>query len=94
VKSYPPYEGSVRIFHKAPQEQYVEIGKMFALSQTATESDLIEALRHKAASLGANGIVIVETLESQRTVGVSTREKVWWKPVIQRKIAAIAVRFE
>ena len=91
---YPPFKGDVRVIENMPEGKYLEIGELSALSQSETKSGLIGALKEKAASLGANAIIIVDIQESQKTVGVSTTDRVWWKPVLMRKITAIAILLE
>lgn len=59
-KTYPPCNGPVKVFFKPPQCEYEEIA---VVSATGTGGglqlvDLVAIMREKAASIGANGLII------------------------------------
>ena len=59
-ETYPPYEGPVKVLTEAPKDKkYVEIGWVASSGGMIHEwTDLIEALQKKAASKGANAIIL------------------------------------
>jgi hypothetical protein len=59
-ETYPPYEAPVKVLTEAPKDKkYVEIGWVASSGGMIHEwTDLIEALQKKAASKGANAIIL------------------------------------
>jgi hypothetical protein len=60
-KTYPPYHGPVKVFTSPPKDlKYEEIGWVSSSGGMIHEwTHLIEAMQKKAASKGANAIIIV-----------------------------------
>lgn len=72
-KAYPPYDGPVKILEKLPTDkQYSEIGWISAEGDWNNPwGKMITELQEKAASKGANAIVLITTKLSAK-LGIQT----------------------
>ena len=88
-KTYPPYEGSVKIYKTLPQDlKYEEIGWVTADGDfNHPWAELLQMMQKEAASRGANALIIEEkfTTKMDSEVNIGNREE-------ERSITAIAVR--
>lgn len=67
---YPPYQGFVKVLTEPPKDkQYVEVGWVASSGGMIHEwTDLIEALQKKAASKGANAIILNQADKSTNSM--------------------------
>ena len=90
-KTYPPYQGTVKIFKSPPTDlKYEEIGWVTADGDfNHPWAELRQMMQKEAASRGANALIIEEQfttkLDSEVNIGVGGRDE-------ERSITAIAVR--
>jgi hypothetical protein len=88
-KTYPPYEGSAKIFKSPPTDlKYEEIGWVTADGDfNHPWAELLLIMQKEAASRGANALIIEEkfTTKMDSEVNIGRREE-------DRSITAIAVR--
>ena len=88
-KTYPPYEGSVKIYKSPPPDlKYEEIGWVTADGDfNHPWAELLQMMQKEAASRGANALIIEEkfTTKLDSEVNIGSREE-------DRSITAIAVR--
>lgn len=88
-KTYPPYEGSVKIYKSPPADlKYEEIGWVTADGDfNHPWAELLQMMQKEAASRGANALIIEEkfTTKLDSEVSIGRREE-------DRSITAIAVR--
>jgi len=88
-KTYPPYQGTVKIFKSPPTDlKYEEIGWVTADGDfNHPWAELLQMMQKEAASRGANAVIIEEkcTTKMDSEVNIGRREE-------ERSITAIAVR--
>ena len=88
-KTYPPYEGPVKIYKSLPSDvKYEEIGWVTADGDfNHPWSELLHMMQKEAASRGANALIIEDkfTTRMDSEVSIGGREE-------DRSITAIAVR--
>jgi hypothetical protein len=88
-KTYPPYEGTVKIFKSPPTDlKYEEIGWVTADGDfNHPWAELLQMMQKEAASRGANALILEEkfTTKMDSEVNIGGREE-------ERSITAIAVR--
>ncbi len=88
-KTYPPYQGSVKIYKSPPQDlEYEEIGWVTADGDfNHPWAELLQMMQKEAANRGANALILEEKfttqMDSEVNIG-STQE--------ERSITAIAIR--
>ena len=89
AKTYPPYEGPVKIYKSPPSDlKYEEIGWITADGDfNQPWSELLQMMQKEAASRGANALIIEDkfTTKLDSEVNVGYREG-------ERTITAIAVK--
>ena len=88
-KTYPPYQGSVKIYKSPPQDlEYEEIGWITADGDfNHPWAELLQMMQKEAANRGANALIIEEqfTTKMDSEVNIGGRED-------ERSITAIAIR--
>ena len=88
-KTYPPYEGSVKIYKNPPSDlKYEEIGWVTADGDfNHPWAELLQMMQKEAASRGANALIIEEkfTTKMDSEINIGRREE-------ERSITTIAVR--
>lgn len=92
---YPSYRGSVKVFTSPPTDlQYEEIGWVSSSGGMVHEwTHLIEAMQKKAASKGANAIIIVSG--ERPNIGMATytpQYGLFASQGTQKSMTAIAIR--
>lgn len=82
--TYPPYNGTIKVFLSPPEDiEYEEIGIVSSSGSLILPpqwAHLIEAMQKKAASKGANAIIIVKEDKSPQTE--------------QKSLMAVAIRIK
>jgi len=94
-ETYPPYKGPVKVLTEAPNDKkYVEIGWVASSGGMIHEwTDLIEALQKKAASKGANAIILYQA--DKNNISMVTYNKQFGligSSGTQKSLIAIAIR--
>ncbi|MCF8054432.1 MAG: hypothetical protein K9K75_04345 [Deltaproteobacteria bacterium] len=92
---YPPYKGLVKVLTEVPKDkQYVEVGWVASSGGTVHEwTDLIDALQKKAASKGANAIILNQVDKSNSSmVAYNQQFGLIGSSGTQKSLVAIAIR--
>jgi hypothetical protein len=86
---YPPWDGAVEVYYWLPSELYAEVGIVSTSASTnQPTSAFIASLKRKAASIGANGIIVqYPGLSVQSVVGPGV-------VMYEKHFMAIAIRIE
>jgi len=94
--TYPPYTGTVKVFQSAPENVvYEEIGIVSSSGGVVHEwTHLIEAIQKKAASNGANAVIIIKE-DKTRLGAMSYNQYGLYGSTGERKsLTAIAIRIK
>lgn len=92
---YPPYEGPVKVLTERPEgQQYVEVGWVSSNGGDFHEwTDLIEAVQRKAATNGANAIILYKSDNTNSSMITYTPQLgLLGSSSSQKSLLAIAVR--
>lgn len=80
-KSYPPYEGEVRVLENLPpSDQYARIGIVKVEGVLLTkEAEMVAKIKDKAADKGANAVVMQSAMKvTKNSDGSTTRRLAAW----------------
>jgi hypothetical protein len=86
---------TVQVFWEKPNRDFIVIGLLSTTATKANEEKLLEVLRKKAMSVGAQGLILRPPMRESRVVGVPTQ---YGAPlittIITYRLEGLAIRFE